>query len=186
MKRQNRQFTKFISLLKFPWLQWSETSMKAFLSGRLVWEKNWVLQTRVLRITPSLFGGPPDHSPECSHRVWSRNGREGCSDMLHDIITEMIWSGPMVSHDNPDKWRSENSLWSFEKFSAGIFSKTCNTLARLCVLLGQICSHFVSVFDIFSKDWSFTKWHWSIFGTLWKRQQAKTSVFGKMIFPQPG
>ena len=32
----------------------------------------------------------PTNPPECSHRVWSRNGREGCSEMLHDVITPMV------------------------------------------------------------------------------------------------
>ena len=29
--------------------------------------------------------------PECPHRVWSRNGREGCSGMLHNVITQMVY-----------------------------------------------------------------------------------------------
>ena len=37
------------------------------------------------------------NSPECSHRIWSRNGREGCSGMLHDIITQMVY----LRHSNP-------------------------------------------------------------------------------------
>ena len=35
--------------------------------------------------------GPPNQSPECSHRVWSRNGREGCSGMLHDVIAQWLY-----------------------------------------------------------------------------------------------
>ena len=32
----------------------------------------------------------PTNPPECSHRVWSRNGWEGCFGMLHDVITQMV------------------------------------------------------------------------------------------------
>ena len=32
----------------------------------------------------------PTNPPECSHRVWSRNGREGRSGMLYDVITQMV------------------------------------------------------------------------------------------------
>ena len=36
-------------------------------------------QKTLLRFTPeSLFSGPPNNTPECSHRVWSRNGQKGC------------------------------------------------------------------------------------------------------------
>ena len=34
----------------------------------------------------------PTNPPECSHRVWSRNGREGCSGRLYDVITQMVYS----------------------------------------------------------------------------------------------
>ena len=34
----------------------------------------------------------PTNPPECSHGVWSRNGREGCSGMLYDVITQMVHS----------------------------------------------------------------------------------------------
>ena len=47
-----------------------------------------------LRISPqTLFSGSTDQSTECSHklRVWSRNGREGCSGVLHDVITQMVF-----------------------------------------------------------------------------------------------
>ena len=44
-----------------------------------------------LHITPrSLLRGPLTNPPERSHRVWSRNGREGCSDMLHYIIAHKV------------------------------------------------------------------------------------------------
>ena len=33
----------------------------------------------------------PTNPPECSHRFWSRNGREGCSGMLLDVITQMVY-----------------------------------------------------------------------------------------------
>ena len=37
----------------------------------------------------------PTNPPECSHRVWSKNGREGCPGMLHYVITQVVccWSG---------------------------------------------------------------------------------------------
>ena len=35
--------------------------------------------------------GLPTNTPECSHKVWSRNGREGCSGMLHDVVTQMVY-----------------------------------------------------------------------------------------------
>ena len=34
----------------------------------------------------------PTNPPECSHRVWCGNGREGCSGMLHGVITQMVYS----------------------------------------------------------------------------------------------
>ena len=34
----------------------------------------------------------PTNPPECSHKDWFRNCREGCSGMLYDIITQMICS----------------------------------------------------------------------------------------------
>ena len=36
--------------------------------------------------------------PECSHRVWSKDGREGCNDMLHDGITQMVHKGLFSSN----------------------------------------------------------------------------------------
>ena len=33
----------------------------------------------------------PTNSPECWRGVWSRNGWEGCSGMLHDVITQMVY-----------------------------------------------------------------------------------------------
>ena len=33
----------------------------------------------------------PTNSLECSNRVWSRNGREGCSGMLHVVITQIVY-----------------------------------------------------------------------------------------------
>ena len=33
----------------------------------------------------------PTNTPECSHRVWSRNGREGCSDLPFDISMQMVY-----------------------------------------------------------------------------------------------
>ena len=35
---------------------------------------------------------PPTNPPQCSHRVWSTNDREGCSGMLHDVIAQMVYS----------------------------------------------------------------------------------------------
>ena len=39
----------------------------------------------------SFFRSLPDKLPERSHRVWSRIGREGCSDKLHFVITQAIY-----------------------------------------------------------------------------------------------
>ena len=47
-------------------------------------QTNWVLHLRAC--SAALLANPP----ECSHRVWSRNGREGCSGMLHDVIAQII------------------------------------------------------------------------------------------------
>ena len=33
----------------------------------------------------------PTNPPECSRRVWCRNGREGCSGMLYDVITHIVY-----------------------------------------------------------------------------------------------
>ena len=40
----------------------------------------------------------PTNPAECSHRGLSRNGREGCSGMLHDVIMQMVYS---VRTDQP-------------------------------------------------------------------------------------
>ena len=33
----------------------------------------------------------PTNPPECSHRVWSRNGRDGCSETPHDTIAQLVY-----------------------------------------------------------------------------------------------
>ena len=63
----------------------------------------------------------PTNPPECSQRVWSRNGREGCSGMLHDIITQMVdynscWSDlqfkPTTTMNNNGKKRKRRLSFS--------------------------------------------------------------------------
>ena len=41
-----------------------------------------------LYATKSIQQPSPTHGPECSHRVWSRNGQRGCSDLPHDVIAQ--------------------------------------------------------------------------------------------------
>ena len=49
-----------------------------------------------LRITPwAYLAALRTNPPECSHTVWSRNGREGCSGMLYDVITQMVYQSQM-------------------------------------------------------------------------------------------
>ena len=70
------------------------------------WLFSWAFSTDPSHITPqSLYilcvlhltdlraylSALPANPPECSHRVWSRNGWEGCADLLHDIITQMVY-----------------------------------------------------------------------------------------------
>ena len=45
----------------------------------------------------------PTNPPECSHWAWSRNGREGCTGMPHDVITQKVYccvSYPNEYHDS--------------------------------------------------------------------------------------
>ena len=74
----------------------------------------YVCRIDPLRITPlGLFSGPPDQSTwmNDSHRIWSRNGQEGCSGMLHDVIT-VYWHS---------EWRIYNESTTSSSFSSGDF-----------------------------------------------------------------
>ena len=92
--------------------------------------------------------------PECSHRVWSRNGREGCSGMLFDVITQMVYikisstfweqggrsaklrrfpATPFFRSILEKQW--ETSIWETANF--------CTTLYRKAIQL----SDFDGIFD---------------------------------------
>ena len=54
---------------------------------------------RLLHITPHTYlAALSTNPPECSRRVWSRTGREGCSGMLHYGITQMVYYITRLHH----------------------------------------------------------------------------------------
>ena len=66
--------------------------------------EEWTYCVLLLR---AYLAALPTNPPECSRRVWSRNGREGCSDMQHDVITQMVYLNQTMS---------VNNCWSFGSF----------------------------------------------------------------------
>ena len=60
---------------------------------------------------------PATNSSECSHWVWSRNGREGCFGLQHGIIVQMVFYSSSVSGPNLIiSWNRENLK---ERFGCG-------------------------------------------------------------------
>ena len=44
----------------------------------------------VLHFRP-YFTALPTKTPECSHRVWARNGRKRCSDTPHTVLAQIVY-----------------------------------------------------------------------------------------------
>ena len=94
-----RQSQSFCKIKRFSWKRFTAAywgSSCGFISSvpsqrgkkyceQLVQKTYCVLHLR------AYFAALPTYPPECLHRVWSRNGREGCSVMLHDVITQMVY-----------------------------------------------------------------------------------------------
>ena len=91
--RVNQQVTNNDSYGKWHWPQISVIAchLKAFVLLSIENKtNNWSITNCVLHLRAYL-AALPTNPPQCSRRVWSRNGRERCSGMLHDVITQMIY-----------------------------------------------------------------------------------------------
>ena len=85
----------------------------------------------------------PTNPPECSHRVWSRNGRERCSDTPRDIIAQLVYCRLWIicymytqAHQTPELTKSSHCRKAFRRFSMNFFpsSLLCHiaTLDNFC------------------------------------------------------
>ena len=104
---------------------------------------NWPIAYYIHLAIGAYLAALPTNPPECSHRVWSTNGWEGCSGMLHDVITQMVYWREMtgISHLGSQGtifvWRSKLSFLSRVMF----ISKISFCFPRFCKIWCQRIEH---------------------------------------------
>ena len=78
---------------------------------KLVWQFHTQVRLCTLRLRAHL-AALLTTIPECSHRVWSRNGWEGCSGMSQYVIAQMVY---WVAEYSKKQWVSKNNDTVFFK-----------------------------------------------------------------------
>ena len=99
---------------------------------------------------------PHDVITQWLYRVWSRNGQEGCSDMLHDVITQWLYR---VWSRNGQEGVLTNYMTSSRKWSAVRSGAEERRFwgARLDFLIFRLRSYHVLI--LYSAECSGPKFH---------------------------